>query len=160
VCRVAPTDYEGVQVAADPCGGWVIAAALYRGDHSYVRALTLGDDGRRVGPVQRLGRGVFGDDGRHIQALAVDARGRAVIAFHGADDAMLVLHLKRQAVSFAHHAPVRAVSIRPGGRVGEMQRCQRVTAARPPRCRSTTAACSRCGRRQVGDRVKVTVRRF
>jgi hypothetical protein len=80
------SEINGVQVAADPQGGWVIAQRIFphgaRKDHSYgVRALSLDKVGRRLGPVADLGRGFFGIDARPTQALAVGSDGRAVLAF-------------------------------------------------------------------------------
>ena len=80
------SDINGVQVAADPQGGWVIARRVFPRvapkDRSYgVRALSLDAAGRRVGAVADLGRGYFGIDARPTQALAVGSDGRAVLAF-------------------------------------------------------------------------------
>ena len=77
---------NGVQVAADPRGGWVIARRVFPvgagRERSYgVRALSLDAAGRRLGPVADLGRGFFGIDARPTQALAVGGDGRAVLAF-------------------------------------------------------------------------------
>ncbi len=77
-------DINGVQVAADPLGGYVVAERQFRrggGNHYYVRAFSLSDSGRLAGAVQDLGTGQFGIDARPTQALAVDARGRAVFAY-------------------------------------------------------------------------------
>jgi hypothetical protein len=80
------SELQGVQVAADPRGGWVIVAnespkkgASWTGLR--VRGLSLDRAGRRVGPAQNLGAGLFGGDARQTGALAVDAKGRAVFAF-------------------------------------------------------------------------------
>jgi hypothetical protein len=80
------SDINGVQVAADPLGGWVIAERVFpygaRKDRLYgVRALSLDPAGRALGPIQDLGAGDFGIDARPTQALAVDGAGRAVLAF-------------------------------------------------------------------------------
>jgi hypothetical protein len=77
---------NGVQVAADPQGGWVLAERVFphgsRRDRVYgVRALSLDAAGRALGPSQDLGPGVFGVDARPTHALAVDPTGRAVLAF-------------------------------------------------------------------------------
>ena len=77
-------EINGVQVAADPLGGYVVAERQFRrgGRNSYyVRAFSLSDSGRLVGAVQDFGAGQFGIDARPTQALAVDARGRAVFAY-------------------------------------------------------------------------------
>src|SRR5918997_3003918 len=63
---------NGVQVAADPQGGWVVAQRVFphgpRRDRLYgVRALSLDPAGRRPGPVQNLGAGEFGIDPRPTQ---------------------------------------------------------------------------------------------
>ncbi|MEA2190374.1 MAG: hypothetical protein QOI73_495 [Solirubrobacteraceae bacterium] len=83
---VASTGEEinGLQVAADPLGGWALAELQFRatGQRFYdVRAMTLAADGRLQGAVQDLGPGDFGIDARPTQAIAVDDRGRAVLAF-------------------------------------------------------------------------------
>jgi hypothetical protein len=80
------SDINGVQVAADPKGGWVVAERVFpfgaRRDRSYgVRVLSLDAAGRRLGAIQDLGRGFFGIDARPTQALAVGSDGRAVLAF-------------------------------------------------------------------------------
>jgi hypothetical protein len=80
------SDINGVQVAADPLGGWVIAERVFpqgrRQDRLYgVRVLSLDPAGRALGPIQDLGPGSFGVDARPTQALAVDGNGRAVLAF-------------------------------------------------------------------------------
>lgn len=77
---------NGVQVAADPQGGWVLAQRVFpygSGPNRLygVRALSLDAAGRPLGPVQDLGPGQFGIDARPTQALAVDGTGRAVLAF-------------------------------------------------------------------------------
>ncbi len=77
---------NGVQVAADPRGGWVLAQRVFpygpRRDRLYgVRALTLDPAGRLIGPVQDLGAGHFGIDARPTQSLAVAPDGRAVLTF-------------------------------------------------------------------------------
>jgi hypothetical protein len=77
-------EINGVQVAADPLGGWVLAERQFRKAKLrfyYVRAMTLSPQGRLVGAVQELGPGDFGIDARPTQALAVDDAGRAVLAF-------------------------------------------------------------------------------
>lgn len=87
--RVATSTGEtinGLQVAADPLGGWVIAERVFpsgpRRDRLYgVRVLSLDAAGRRIGDVQDLGAGQFGIDARPTQALAVGPDGRAVLAF-------------------------------------------------------------------------------
>jgi hypothetical protein len=77
---------NGVQVAADPQGGWVLAQRVFphgpRKDRLYgVRALSLDGAGRQLGAVQDLGAGGFGIDARPTQALAVAPDGRAVLTF-------------------------------------------------------------------------------
>lgn len=101
------SEINGVQVAADPQGGWVIAQLVFphgpRRDRLYgVRALSLDPAGRRLGPVQNLGAGEFGIDARPTQALAVAPDGRAVLAFH------------REAAAFDAPEPV-VVATRPHG---------------------------------------------
>jgi len=77
---------NGVQVAADPQGGWVLAQRVFpqgaKKDRIYgVRALSLDPAGRQLGAVQDLGPGEFGIDARQTQALAVAPDGRAVLTF-------------------------------------------------------------------------------
>ena len=77
---------NGVQVAADPQGGWVLARRVFphgaRNERRYgVRALSLDPAGRQLGAVQDLGPGHFGIDARQTQALAVAPDGRAVLTF-------------------------------------------------------------------------------
>src|SRR5215218_3975286 len=98
---------NGVQVAADPQGGWVVAQRVFphgpRSQRLYgVRALTLDAAGRLLGRVQDLGAGDFGIDARPTQALAVAPDGRAVLTF------------RREAVAFDAPEPV-VVATRPHG---------------------------------------------
>jgi len=77
---------NGLQVAADPQGGWVLAQRVFphgaKKDRLYgVRTLSLDRAGRRLGAVQDLGPGEFGVDARETQALAVAPDGRAVLTF-------------------------------------------------------------------------------
>jgi len=81
-----PSAINGVQVAADPQGGWVLAQRVFphgaRRDRLYgVRALSLDGAGRQLGAVQDLGAGDFGIDARPTQALTVAPDGRAVLTF-------------------------------------------------------------------------------
>jgi hypothetical protein len=103
------SEINGVQVAADPQGGWVLAQRVFphgpRKDRLYgVRALSLDPAGRRLGAVQDLGPGDFGIDARPTQALAVAPDGRAVLTF------------RREAAAFDARAPV-VVATRPHGGV-------------------------------------------
>ena len=102
-----PSQINGVQVAADPQGGWVIAQRVFphgpRRDRLYgVRALSLDPAARQIGPVQDLGAGDFGIDARPTQALAVAPDGRAVLTF------------RRETVGFETPDPV-VVANRPHG---------------------------------------------
>jgi hypothetical protein len=76
---------NGVAIAADPKGGWVVAERQFprrgSGVPYRVRTLSLGADGRRIGAVQDLGLGQFGIDARETSALAVLPDGRAVLTF-------------------------------------------------------------------------------
>jgi hypothetical protein len=79
-------DINGLQVAADPLGGYVVAERQFRKgaggrNDYYVRAFSLSGSGALVGAVQDFGPGQFGIDARPTQALAVDASGRAVFAY-------------------------------------------------------------------------------
>ncbi len=81
-----PSEINGVQVAADPQGGYAMAQRVFphgaRRLRQYgVRALSLDPAGRRLGAVQDLGAGQFGIDARPTQSLAVGGDGRAVLAF-------------------------------------------------------------------------------
>lgn len=114
VRRVATSNGEqinGLQVAADPLGGWVIAERQFRRGPNrfyYVRTRTLSAGGRALGAVQDLGPGDFGIDARPTQALAVDSTGRAVLAF------------RREAPFSLTSSPPVVVSTRPhGGAFGE-----------------------------------------
>jgi hypothetical protein len=88
VRRVATSNGEeinGVEVAADPRGGWVVAERQFRRTKDrlyYVRAMTLAASGRLEGAIQDLGPGDFGIDARPTMALAVSDIGRAVLAFN------------------------------------------------------------------------------
>jgi hypothetical protein len=79
------SEINGVTIAADPQGGWVVAERQYprqgSGKPYRVRALSLDARGRRVGDVQDLGLGEFGIDARPTSALAVLPDGRAVLTF-------------------------------------------------------------------------------
>lgn len=77
---------ETVQAAADPRGGWVIVAheAPTKGPGMRgpaVRAMSVNGAGRLLGAPQDLGSGVFGNDARQTQALAIDSVGRAIVTF-------------------------------------------------------------------------------
>jgi hypothetical protein len=79
-------DINGVQAAADPLGGYVVAERQFRrgagGRNNYfVRAFSLSNAGKLAGAVQDFGTGQFGVDARETQSLAVDAKGRAVFAY-------------------------------------------------------------------------------
>lgn len=101
------SEINGVQVAADPQGGWVIAQRVFphgpRRDRLYgVRAMSLDPAARLLGAVQDLGAGDFGIDARPTQALAVAPDGRAVLTF------------RREAAVFDAPEPV-VVATRPHG---------------------------------------------
>jgi hypothetical protein len=87
ISRVADSSREtinGVQVAADPLGGWVIAEREFRRASQslyFVRTMTVDNSGHLVGLIHDLGPGELGIDARPTQALAVDDAGRAVLAF-------------------------------------------------------------------------------
>ncbi len=75
------SEINGVQVAADPEGGWAVAERVFANRLYRVRALSLDPAGRPLGEAQDLGLGEFGIDARPTQAIAVDSSGRAVLAF-------------------------------------------------------------------------------
>ena len=81
-----PSEINGVQVAADPQGGYALAQRVFpygaRRLRRYgVRAVSLDPAGRLVGAIQDLGAGRFGIDARPTQSLAVGGDGRAVFTF-------------------------------------------------------------------------------
>ena len=100
------SEINGVAIAADPQGGWVVAERQYPRKGSAkpyrVRALSLDAEGRRIGAVQDLGPGEFGIDARPTSALAVLPDGRAVLTF------------QRDVEGSASSGPV-AVAVRPHG---------------------------------------------
>ncbi|MDA0167950.1 hypothetical protein OJ998_02540 [Solirubrobacter taibaiensis] len=79
------SEINGITIAADPLGGWVVAERQFprRGSAKpyRVRTLSLDAAGAPVGPPQDLGLGQFGLDARPTQALAVLPDGRAVFVF-------------------------------------------------------------------------------
>ncbi len=106
VRRVATSNGEeinGVQVAVDPRGGWVVAERQFRRTQErayYVRAMTLTPGGRLQGAIQDLGRGDFGIDARPTQALTVSDIGRAVLAFNRESTSSAGVTRSTAAVSF------------------------------------------------------------
>lgn len=110
---------NGVQVAADPRGGWVLADREFRrtsGHRAYhVRAMTLSAGGRLSGAVQDLGRGQFGIDARQTQALAVDGRGRAVLTFEGESGSSALTLVQPIAASVRPHGGRFAEPVTLGG---------------------------------------------
>jgi hypothetical protein len=74
---------NGITLAADPRGGWVLAERQFparaSGDRYVVRTLSLRADGTPIGTPQDLGRGTFAGDARPDQALTVDAQGTATL---------------------------------------------------------------------------------
>jgi hypothetical protein len=77
-------EINGLQVATDPLGGWVLAERQFRRTKDrfyYVRVMTLSAGGQLAGAVQDLGPGEFGLDARPTMSLAVDDTGRALLAF-------------------------------------------------------------------------------
>lgn len=79
------SEINGVAIAADPLGGWVVAERQFprRGSAkpNRVRTLSLDATGAPTAPPQDLGLGQFGLDARPTQALAVLPDGRAVLVF-------------------------------------------------------------------------------
>ncbi|MDA0183275.1 hypothetical protein OJ997_23390 [Solirubrobacter phytolaccae] len=79
------SEINGVAIAADPLGGWVVAERQFprkgSGKPYRVRALSLDAAGNPTSPPQDLGLGQFGLDARPTQALAVLPDGRAVLVF-------------------------------------------------------------------------------
>jgi hypothetical protein len=101
------SDINGVAIAADPLGGYVIAERAFRPRAYTVRALSVDADGRRGGAVQELGAGQFGIDARPTQALAVLPDGRALLVF------------QRESASFQEPEPVVFTTRPHGGTFGE-----------------------------------------
>jgi hypothetical protein len=135
VARGTDGRIDGVSIAADPQGGWVVAERRFARRAHRVRALSLDAAGRAVGAPQELGPGHFGLDARPTQALAVLADGRAVLTFKRGD---------------AHSEPV-VYAVRPHGgafsepaAVGERLADPRVTVA-GDRAVLTATAVTRCG---------------
>lgn len=99
-------EINGVAIAADPLGGWVVAERQFPRHGSgpkktySVRTISLDPTGAPLGPPQELGPGAFGIDARPTQALAVLPDGRAVLTF------------QRESPDFADPTPV-VYSIRP-----------------------------------------------
>src|SRR4051794_32092531 len=74
-------EINGVAIAADPLGGYVIAERQFRARSYRVRAMSVDADGRLAGAVQDLGLGQFGIDARPTQSLSVLPDGRALLVF-------------------------------------------------------------------------------
>jgi hypothetical protein len=110
ISRVADSSREeinGVQVAADPLGGWVIAEREFRRTKDrfyYVRVMSVDNRGQVRGAIQDLGPGEFGIDARPTQALAVDDAGRAILTF-----------VPEARFSSTAPAPTAVISTRPHG---------------------------------------------
>jgi hypothetical protein len=100
------SEINGVTIAADPLGGWVVAERRFPRKGSAVpyrvRALSLDPTGAPTGPPQDLGLGQFGLDARPTQALAVLPDGRAVLVF------------QRERVDYGDPQPV-VYAVRPHG---------------------------------------------
>ena len=142
VAESTGSEINGVAIAADPQGGWVVAERQYPRKGSAkpyrVRALSLDTQGRRIGEVQDLGPGEFGIDARPTSALAVLPDGRAVLTF------------QRDVEGSVFSGPV-AVAVRPHGgtfatpvELPEPLRDPRVTVAGDEAVISATAGVS-CG---------------
>jgi len=106
VAESTGSEINGVAIAADPLGGWVVAERQYprkaSGKPYRVRALSLDATGAAVGPVQDLGLGQFGIDALQTQNLEVLPDGRALLVF------------QRDAVAYTDPEPV-VLSTRPHG---------------------------------------------
>jgi hypothetical protein len=79
------SEINGVAIAADPQGGYVLAERSFFAHVYHVRAMSIDADGRLVGSVQSLGRGQFGIDARPTQTLSVLPDGRALLVFQRED---------------------------------------------------------------------------
>lgn len=113
-------DINGLQVASDPLGGYVVAERQFRrggGDRTgyYVRAFSLSSGGRLVGSVQELGAGEFGIDARPTQSLAVDAKGRAVLAYSQDQQSILGPSTQPVRVTTRPHGGTFATPVALGG---------------------------------------------
>lgn len=137
-------EINGIAIAADPLGGWVIAERQFprRGSgprKTYsVRTLSLDAAGAPLGAPQELGPGQFGIDGRPTQALAVLPDGRAILTF------------QRESPDYADPTPV-VYALRPHGgafstpaTVGDGLTDARVTVA-GDRAALTATATALCG---------------
>lgn len=106
VASSSGSEINGVAIAADPLGGWVVAERRFPRKGSAVpyrvRALSLDATGAPTGPPQDLGLGQFGLDARPTQALAVLPDGRAVLVF------------QRERVEYGDPQPV-VYAVRPHG---------------------------------------------
>src|SRR4051794_14778224 len=100
------SEINGVAIAVDPQGGYVLAERQFPKRGSAVpyrvRAFSLDVHGRRISAVQDLGLGEFGIDARPTQSLAVLPDGRALLVF------------KRDRQQFGDPEPV-VLAIRPHG---------------------------------------------
>jgi hypothetical protein len=141
VAKSTGSEINGVAIAEDPLGGYVIAErAFRRGVHRVytVRALSVDAGGRRVGGVQELGDGQFGIDARPTQSLAVLPDGRALLVF------------QRESASYQDPEPVVFTTRPHGGAftepvvVGNGLTDPRVTVA-GDRAALTVARTERCG---------------
>ncbi len=105
------SEINGLAIAADPLGGYVIAERLFpENGHAVpyrVRALSVDADGKLVGAVQDLGPGEFGIDARETQNLQVLPDGRALLVF------------QRESPAFGDPEPVVLATRPHGGAFGE-----------------------------------------
>jgi hypothetical protein len=104
------SEINGVQIAADPSDGWVVAERQFprkgSGVPYRVRVVTLGDGGRPTGPVQDLGEGHFGIEARAAKQLVVLRNGRAVLAYQAEGRNAVLLSTRPRGGTFSPPAEI------------------------------------------------------
>src|SRR5439155_745090 len=122
VAAATGSPINGLQVAADPRGGWVVAERRYPRRGSAlpysVRALSLDADGRALGAPPG-------------PTLAHPGRAFAPTGAYAGTRAVVVFELKDAPAAFSPEAPVRAVAFGAGGQPGAVQTLSRAPATEP-----------------------------
>lgn len=110
VASSSGSEINGIQIAADPLGGWVVAERWFpakgSGTPYRVRVLSLDAIGRPAGAVQDLGEGEFGIAGRAAKQLTVLDDGRAVLAFEAENGRGVLVSTRPHGAAFSAPAPV------------------------------------------------------